>query len=255
MRENSASYGLYDNYGTSRFFATSDGSRTGITVTTDPMTLTATANLWGVLFSGYSVGGGGLYAEYLNANANALTAGSATNIPAVDFTSNVYLLGRAGVAATWTGNYCEILTYSSAFTTAQQQAIEGYMAWKWGTAALLPSGHPFFSVAPTAAALVTSTTVSPTDVTMSAFNIGVDTTVTVTWTAPASVDSYIITFYSVATAVTTGGTFFQQFTGVTTTQTTSRTLVLGQYYYAVVIAVLASVNSIGAVATAAVLTG
>lgn len=33
-------------------------------------------------------------------------------------------------------------------TTDERQRIEGYLSWKWGTVALLPSGHPYKTAAP-----------------------------------------------------------------------------------------------------------
>jgi hypothetical protein len=37
----------------------------------------------------------------------------------------------------------EILFYRSVVSTAQRQSIEGYLAWKWGLVANLPTNHPF----------------------------------------------------------------------------------------------------------------
>jgi hypothetical protein len=37
----------------------------------------------------------------------------------------------------------EVILYTSALTTAQQQNIEGYLAWKWGLVGSLPANHPF----------------------------------------------------------------------------------------------------------------
>lgn len=44
----------------------------------------------------------------------------------------------------------EIVLLDYHLGTTEQQKLEGYLAWKWGTVSLLPSGHPFKSAAPTA---------------------------------------------------------------------------------------------------------
>lgn len=41
------------------------------------------------------------------------------------------------------GTISEILVYSNALTTLQRQQVEGYLAWKWGQVANLPSTHPY----------------------------------------------------------------------------------------------------------------
>ena len=38
---------------------------------------------------------------------------------------------------------CEFIMYNTFLTTAQRQQVEGYLAWKWGLVASLPSGHPY----------------------------------------------------------------------------------------------------------------
>ena len=42
-----------------------------------------------------------------------------------------------------TGGIREILIYTGVQTTTQRQQVEGYLAWKWGLQANLPSTHPF----------------------------------------------------------------------------------------------------------------
>jgi hypothetical protein len=48
------------------------------------------------------------------------------------------------------GDACEILVFNSVVSTDNQQLVEGYLAWKWGLEANLPSGHPYENAAPTA---------------------------------------------------------------------------------------------------------
>ena len=42
----------------------------------------------------------------------------------------------------------EFVGFTSALTLNQRQQIEGYLAWKWGLQASLPSNHPYFNVKP-----------------------------------------------------------------------------------------------------------
>jgi hypothetical protein len=42
----------------------------------------------------------------------------------------------------------EALVYTSQLTTLERQKVEGYLAWKWGLAGSLPSGHPYKNAAP-----------------------------------------------------------------------------------------------------------
>jgi hypothetical protein len=46
------------------------------------------------------------------------------------------------------GNVGELIAYSTPLTTLQRQAVEGYLAWKWGTQDSLPIGHPYKSAPP-----------------------------------------------------------------------------------------------------------
>jgi hypothetical protein len=41
--------------------------------------------------------------------------------------------------------FAEILVFNSQITTSQREQVEGYLAWKWGLNANLPSTHPFRS--------------------------------------------------------------------------------------------------------------
>ena len=46
------------------------------------------------------------------------------------------------------GNLYEVLVYSKQLTPAERQGVEGYLAWKWGIQATLPSNHPYRNSAP-----------------------------------------------------------------------------------------------------------
>ena len=73
------------------------------------------------------------------------TAGT-TSATSGNFGYSEYTLGSSPTEENlvWlNGSIGEIVMYHSALTTAQRQQIEGYLAWKWGLTANLPSGHPY----------------------------------------------------------------------------------------------------------------
>lgn len=84
----------------------------------------------------------------------------------LDGTNNTpFLNGTAGTGASSSGNFgfntfglsasfglnvqrnkgflFEVIVFSSVLTSSQRQQIEGYLAWKWGLQANLPSTHPY----------------------------------------------------------------------------------------------------------------
>jgi hypothetical protein len=48
----------------------------------------------------------------------------------------------------FTGLMGEVIMYNVPLTTIQHQSVEGYLAWKWGTQALLPTTHAFHKFPP-----------------------------------------------------------------------------------------------------------
>jgi hypothetical protein len=55
-----------------------------------------------------------------------------------------------GSSAGFIGNIYDVIMYNTALSTLQRQQIEGYLAWKWGLQANLPSDHPFKTYRPLA---------------------------------------------------------------------------------------------------------
>ena len=81
-----------------------------------------------------------------NQNWNGTFIRSTTNVvtqlyPNFGISINTYQPSACQVA--------EVLVFGSYLNTNQVQAIEGYLAWKWGLQANLPGAHPFRNVAPT----------------------------------------------------------------------------------------------------------
>jgi autotransporter-associated beta strand protein len=60
-----------------------------------------------------------------------------------DITLNRVGYGRDTPAYRHNGAMGEILVGRSVLSTSNRQKLEGYLAWKWGTVASLPSGHPY----------------------------------------------------------------------------------------------------------------
>jgi hypothetical protein len=89
-------------------------------------------------------------------------------------TNNMYANGTAGTGIASSGNFSisnfgigyfadyggtseigyyygivgEIIVYLATLTVAQRQQVEGYLAWKWGLQASLPTSHPYYYIAP-----------------------------------------------------------------------------------------------------------
>jgi hypothetical protein len=70
-------------------------------------------------------------------------ARSAGNVPVTIGADQADKAGRRG-----NGRYREILVYDRSLTAAQRQAVEGYLAWKWGLTSSLPTDHPYRSIRP-----------------------------------------------------------------------------------------------------------
>jgi hypothetical protein len=69
--------------------------------------------------------------------------GSVTLSGAANSNQTSLTLGQA-----FTGYFCEVIVYNSVLSTAQRQQVEGYLAWKWGAASLLPTSHSYKKNAP-----------------------------------------------------------------------------------------------------------
>lgn len=44
----------------------------------------------------------------------------------------------------WSGAISEVIGFTATLSTTDRQKIEGYLAWKWGTQASLPTTHPYY---------------------------------------------------------------------------------------------------------------
>jgi hypothetical protein len=116
------------------------------------------------------------------------------------------------------GDLAEVVVTDGALSTFDRQALEGYLAWKWGTQTGLPVGHPYQTAAPLMSPVLPNApaTVSATPAASGA---------TVSWTAPAFNGYAPVTGYTVTataagrttrTCTTTAPTVTCGLTGMTT---------------------------------------
>jgi hypothetical protein len=86
---------------------------------------------------------------YTNGTAMTLTftGGSSTWAPSDN--GNVLCLGgRADAFTGMNGLFYEVMVFNFPLSTGQRQFVEGYLAWKWGLFASLPTAHPYYAAAP-----------------------------------------------------------------------------------------------------------
>jgi hypothetical protein len=79
------------------------------------------------------------------------TAATMIGSPATVTMNATMIAIGAGVGgwAPWAGALSELILFSNTLTTAQRQQMEGYLAWKWGLQATLPtSTHPYRTFKP-----------------------------------------------------------------------------------------------------------
>jgi hypothetical protein len=81
--------------------------------------------------------GGGTTTTATGTNSSTITTGLQT-----------IRIGRSDVGENCNSFIGEIVYYNRVLTTLERQELEGYLAWKWGLQASLPSTHPFAKVRP-----------------------------------------------------------------------------------------------------------
>jgi len=87
---------------------------------------------------GFIANGTALYMSFMGtSNTTTMSAALSTN------PSSAVTIADSRNANLTDGKIQEIIIYPSAISTAAFQQAEGYMAWKWGINASLPSSHPY----------------------------------------------------------------------------------------------------------------
>jgi hypothetical protein len=99
--------------------------------------------VWGKI---YDFAGGTLAGYIDGAEHTEAMAGTPANTSDTD--SLAVRIGSQGTGGSFYGMIGEILVGTGALTTANRQRIEGYLAHKWGTQALLSATHPYRYFAP-----------------------------------------------------------------------------------------------------------
>lgn len=98
-----------------------------------------------------SVVGGGTSYLYLNGTQTGsatLTASVSGSSATIAIGAYYYVNGDPTPQNYFTGTINEIILYYATFTLSQRQQVEGYLAWKWGMQASLPTSHPYYNIAP-----------------------------------------------------------------------------------------------------------
>ncbi len=85
--------------------------------------------------------------SYRNGVAATLT-GTSTGWTPGDTGTHLYLGTRGDKATGFNGLFYEVMVFNAPLTTGGRQYVEGYLAWKWGLQASLPTTHPYFQAAP-----------------------------------------------------------------------------------------------------------
>jgi hypothetical protein len=79
---------------------------------------------------------------YVNGTVYVTNGGSGTGLA-----SSQYIGSYTGTGGATLKEY-EILLFNVSLTTQQRQVVEGYLSWKWGLRANLPTTHPYYNVKP-----------------------------------------------------------------------------------------------------------
>jgi hypothetical protein len=105
----------------------------------------------GSTIANFNIVGGFWYSSgnnAINLNGGALSAGSGHGASGTGIEVGSY----GGGGQYLNGTLVEIIGYSAIPSTANQQLLEGYLAWKWGletsSGGVLPSSHPYYTTAP-----------------------------------------------------------------------------------------------------------
>lgn len=80
--------------------------------------------------------------------ATTANTGQGSGNSANTYSNVVEIGGDAAVSQTMSGSIAEEIALTYTPTTTDRQKIEGYVMWKWGLQANLPSGHPYASAPP-----------------------------------------------------------------------------------------------------------
>jgi len=92
----------------------------------------------------------------INLSYNGGTSNASASLPTAPTSSSQYFFVGTDSGPdvyisdpiTWPGKVSEIIVYNTALTDYQRQQVEGYLAWKWNLASVLPTIYPFKNIPP-----------------------------------------------------------------------------------------------------------
>ena len=102
-----------------------------------------------ISYNQYVIQTGTIRSNAMLCSVNGYTGTNATSTQSQ--TSTTFTIGSSssvGSGYKINGEVAEILVYVGTVSTAQQQQIEGYLAWKWGLQGSLNPSHPYATVNP-----------------------------------------------------------------------------------------------------------
>ena len=87
---------------------------------------------------------------------NSFTSSTGPTIVTVTVSGNTIIPSAFGIGTPSFGqagnslgaDWSEVLIFNTTLTTAQQNQVQGYLAWKWGLQTSLPSSHPYYKASP-----------------------------------------------------------------------------------------------------------
>ena len=85
-----------------------------------------------------------------NGTNRATTARGASGILTDQFITNTLYINSVNGTNSYDSDFtAELIYYNTTLSVSQRQAVEGYLAWKWGLQSTnLPVGHPYYSTPP-----------------------------------------------------------------------------------------------------------
>ena len=138
-----------NDYNNSSFFGFLRQSNTGLgpyrggTYQSNNPAAYSTPLLWECWFDGTN-----MYSTVQNGASTVLNTTANSGAFGISFYNVGNNPNTADTNGPFYGYISEIVVYSTSLTQLDRQKVEGYLSWKWGLQANLPSSHPYYSAKP-----------------------------------------------------------------------------------------------------------